>query len=119
MSEDAPNIPPVTPEQAAETGTLISRISLRQRSGGIIVPIFTVVIAFLIGGIVVAATGHNPLTAYNDIFNGAGLNWFGHPTTNTIDTAPYNLTQTLLATTTLILCGLAVAFAFRCGMFNI
>jgi general nucleoside transport system permease protein len=119
MSGDAGNVPPITPEQAAETGTLISRISLKQRSGGIIVPILTVVIAFLIGGIVVAATGHNPLTAYHDIFNGAGLNWFGHPTTNTIDTASYNLTQTLLATTTLILTGLAVAFAFRCGMFNI
>ena len=34
-------------------------------------------------------------------------------------TASYNLSQTLLQTTTLILCGLAVAFAFRCGMFNI
>jgi general nucleoside transport system permease protein len=119
VTEPGPAGPPVTPEQAAETGTLISRISLRQRSGGIIVPILTVVIAFLIGGIVVAATGHNPLTAYHDILDGAGLNWFGHPTTNTIDTAPYNLTQTLLATTTLILTGLAVAFAFRCGMFNI
>src|SRR5690348_14143578 len=111
--------PPVSPEQAAETGTLASRISLRQRSGGIIVPVFTVVIAFLIGGAVVAATGHNPLVTYHDIFDGAGLNWFGHPTTNTVDTAPYNLTQTLLSTTTLILTGLAVAFAFRCGMFNI
>jgi general nucleoside transport system permease protein len=119
MADQAPNIPPETPEQAASTGTLISRISLRQKSGGIIVPIFTVVIAFLIGGAVVAATGHNPLTTYHDIFDGAGLNWFGHPTTNTADTAPYNLTQTLLATTTLILTGLAVAFAFRCGMFNI
>jgi simple sugar transport system permease protein len=119
LSGDAGNVPPITPEEAAETGTLISRISLKQRSGGIIVPILTVVIAFLIGGIVVAATGHNPLTAYHDIFDGAGLNWFGHPTTDTINTASYNLTQTLLATTTLILTGLAVAFAFRCGMFNI
>ena len=32
---------------------------------------------------------------------------------------PYNLSQTLLQTTTLILTGLAVAFAFRCGLFNI
>jgi general nucleoside transport system permease protein len=119
VSAEPGNVPPVTPEEAAETGTLIARISLKQRSGGIIVPILTVLIAFLIGGLVVAATGHNPLTAYHDIFDGAGLNWFGHPTTNTIDTAPYNLTQTLLATTTLILTGLAVAFAFRCGMFNI
>jgi len=119
MSEDAPNLPPVTPEDAAETGTLISRLSLRQRSGGIIVPIFTVVIAFLIGGVVVAATGHNPFTAYHDIFDGAGLNWFGHPTTDTVPIASFNLSQTLLLTTTLILTGLAVAFAFRCGMFNI
>ena len=36
-----------------------------------------------------------------------------------IDTSAYNLSQTLLQTTTLILTGLAVAFAFRCGMFNI
>ena len=31
----------------------------------------------------------------------------------------FNLQQTLIATTTLILVGLAVAFAFRCGLFNI
>jgi ABC-type uncharacterized transport system permease subunit len=114
-----PNVPPVTPEQAAETGTLAARISLRQRSGGILVPVMTAVVAFLIGGAVVAATGHNPFTTYNDILNGAGLNWFAHPTTDTIDTSAYNLSQTLLQTTTLILTGLAVAFAFRCGMFNI
>ena len=120
MSDPAPpNVPPVTPEQAAETGTLAARISLRQRSGGILVPVMTAVVAFLIGGAVVAATGHNPFTTYNDILNGAGLNWFAHPTTDTIDTSAYNLSQTLLQTTTLILTGLAVAFAFRCGMFNI
>jgi simple sugar transport system permease protein len=115
----APSPPPVTPEQAAETGTLAARISLRQRSGGILVPTVTALVAFLIGGAVVAATGHNPFTTYNDIFDGAGLNWFAHPTTDTVDTAAYNLSQTLLETTTLILTGLAVAFAFRCGMFNI
>jgi simple sugar transport system permease protein len=116
---DGRSAPPETPEQAAETGTLASRISLRQRSGGIIVPVLTAVVAFLIGGAVVAATGHNPLTTYHDIFDGAGLNWFFHPTTDTALTAPYNLSQTLLQTTTLILTGLAVAFAFRCGLFNI
>jgi ABC-type uncharacterized transport system permease subunit len=119
MTDPGEPTPPVSPEQAAETGTMASRISLRQRSGGVIVPVFTVVVAFLIGGVVVAATGHNPLAAYRDIFNGAGLNWFVHPTTNTANTAPYNLTQTLLQTTSLILTGLAVAFAFRCGLFNI
>ena len=77
-------------------------------------------LAFLIGGLVVLATGHNPLQAYRDIFNGAGLNWLAHPTnTDVANTAAYNFSQTLLQTTTLILTGLAVAFAFRCGMFNI
>jgi general nucleoside transport system permease protein len=107
------------PEKAAETGTLAARISLSQKAGGIAVPIATVVLAFLVGGLVVAATGHNPLLAYRDIFDGAGLNWIFHPSTNTQGIAAYNLTQTLLQSTTLILTGLAVAFAFRCGMFNI
>jgi general nucleoside transport system permease protein len=110
---------PETPEEAAETGTLAARIALKQRAGGIVVPVMTALLAFLIGGLVVLATGHNPLLAYRDIFNGAGLNWAFHPTTNVANTAAYNLSQTLLQTTTLILCGLAVAFAFRCGMFNI
>ena len=52
MSDPGPSI---TPEEAAETGTLAARISLRQRSGGVIVPVLTAVIAFLIGGAVVAA----------------------------------------------------------------
>jgi simple sugar transport system permease protein len=110
---------PETPEEAASSGTLAASFALKQRAGGIIVPLLTALIAFLIGGIVVAATGHNPLQAYHDIFDGAGLNWIFHPTTNIANTAAYNLSQTLLQTTTLILCGLAVAFAFRCGMFNI
>jgi general nucleoside transport system permease protein len=111
---------PKSPEEAATSGTLIaSRLALKQRAGGIAVPAVTVVVAFLMGGIVVLATGHNPLIAYRDIFDGAGLNWIFHPTTNLASTAAYNLSQTLLQSTTLILCGLAVAFAFRSGMFNI
>ncbi len=116
---DAANLPPESPEEAAATGSLAASLALKQRAGGIIVPAMTVVLAFLMGGLVVLATGHNPLIAYRDIFDGAGLNWIFHPTTNVANTAAYNLTQTLLQTTTLILCGLAVAFAFRCGMFNI
>ena len=110
---------PESPEEAAATGSLITSLALKQRAGGVAVPVVTVVVAFLMSGIVVLATGHNPLLAYRDIFNGAGLNWIFHPTTNIANTAAYNLSQTLLQTTTLILCGLAVAFAFRSGMFNI
>jgi general nucleoside transport system permease protein len=120
MTEEAGNFPPEPPEEAAIERTNIAvSIALKQRAGGIIVPVITVVIAFLMSGIVVLATGHNPLIAYRDIFNGAGLNWIFHPTTDLTSTAAYNLTQTLIQTTTLIFTGLAVAFAFRCGMFNI
>ena len=53
-----PDVP--TPEQAAATGTVATRIAVRQRAGGIVVPVITALIAFLIGGVVVLATGHNP-----------------------------------------------------------
>ena len=120
MSEiDPETSAPESPEEAAQSGTLAASIALKQRAGGLVVPVLTALLAFMIGGLVVLATGHNPLLAYRDIFNGAGLNWVFHPTTSVVNTSAYNLSQTLLQTTTLILCGLAVAFAFRCGMFNI
>jgi simple sugar transport system permease protein len=110
------------PEDIAEAppATVASRLAGWQQAGGVIVPVITAFVAFLIGGLLVLATGHNPFRAYWDIVLGAGLNWLAHPwNTDIVDTAPYNFSQTLLQTTTLILCGLAVAFAFRCGMFNI
>jgi general nucleoside transport system permease protein len=100
--------------------TVASRLDVWQRAGGIAVPVVTALVAFFIGGLLVLATGHNPFQAYWDIVNGAGLNWLAHPTnTDVANTAAYNFSQTLLQTTSLILTGLAVAFAFRCGMFNI
>jgi simple sugar transport system permease protein len=120
MSDPGPS---PAPEQAAETGTLAARLALKQRAGGIIVPIVTVLFAFVMSFIVLAATQrsfHTAALAFKEIFEGTGLNWVFHPTTNLITSiAAYNLSQTLLETTTLILTGLAVAFAFRCGMFNI
>jgi ABC-type uncharacterized transport system permease subunit len=112
------------PAEAAPPGTVAARLALFQRAGGLAAPIATGVLAFFIGGVVVAATGHSvtrPFVAYKDIFEGAGLNWLGHVPwwDNTGDFAAGNLQQTLLLTTTLILTGLAVAFAFRCGLFNI
>jgi simple sugar transport system permease protein len=114
----APPPPPSDPE--APPTTLAGRLALYQRAGGIATPLATALLAFAISGVVVLATGHNPILAYRDIIKGAGLDWFLHPwRTDTAETAPYNLSQTLLQTTTLILTGLAVAFAFRCGLFNI
>jgi general nucleoside transport system permease protein len=120
MTDPAP--PPPAPEKPAEAGTLAARLAVKQRAGGIIVPIVTLLLAFLVAGAVVAATQHSvhkALLAYKDIFNGAGLNWVFHPTTDINVLASYNLSQTLIQTSTLILTGLAVAFAFRAGMFNI
>ena len=73
------------------------------------------------GGLVVlVTTGKNPLETYKAIFEGSGLNWlFPWVTGEERVLAGFNLQQTLIATTTLILVGLAVAFAFRCGLFNI
>ena len=99
----------------------VERYGLAQRAGGIVAPLLTVLLAFLAGGIVVlVTTGKNPLTTYQAIFEGSGLNYL-LPWISSDDRilAELNLQQTLLYTTPLILTGLAVAFAFRCGMFNI
>ena len=73
-----------------------------------------------VGGLVVLITGHNPISTYSAIFDGTGLTWF-FPWTTGEDrvVAALNLQQTLITMTPLILTGLAVAFAFRCGLFNI
>src|ERR1700745_3256436 len=64
---------PESPEEAAQTGTLIASLALKQRAGGIAVPAVTVVVAFVMGGLVVLATGQKPLIPYLATFNGRGL----------------------------------------------
>jgi general nucleoside transport system permease protein len=108
----------IEPEELPAEATVASRLSTYVRAGGIVTPLITVVFAFLVGGLVVMITGHNPISTYKAIFDGTGLNWL-FPWTSDRDVAAVNLQQTLIATTPLILCGLAVAFAFRCGLFNI
>ena len=87
------------------------------------------------GGLVVAFTGKNPIKVYHAVFNGTGINWFFHVGNHharvpfsthhmwfpwdTASVAAGNLQQTLLLTTPIILTALALAFAFRCGLFNI
>jgi ABC-type uncharacterized transport system permease subunit len=97
-----------------------ARLALFQRAGGVVAPLITALVAFVAGGLVVLATGSNPLTTYQDIFEGTGLHlpylWL---TGQDTEAASANLQQTLIVTTALILTGLAVAFAFRGGLFNI
>jgi simple sugar transport system permease protein len=107
-------------EQDDATPTVAGRLALAQRAGGLIGPLLTAVFALLIGGLVVLATGANPLSTYRAIFDGSGLNWLFPWVTGTARSfAATNLQQTLLLTTALVLCGLAVSVGFRCGLFNI
>jgi len=101
--------------------SILGRYDVAQKAGGILAPVLTALLAFAVGGIVVLiTTGKNPLTTYRAIFEGAGFNWFLPWVTGAErQTAAFNMQQTLIVTTTLILTGLAVAFAFRCGLFNI
>jgi simple sugar transport system permease protein len=106
--------------QGAAATSPAALTAFRRGASGVIVPIITAVIAFIAGGLIVLATGHNPLSTYQSIFNGTGLNWlFPWVSGSERATAATNLQQTLLNATPLILVGLAVAFAFRAGMFNI
>jgi general nucleoside transport system permease protein len=94
--------------------------AFRRGLSGVMVPIITTVIAFIAGGLIVLATGHNPLSTYSSIFNGTGLNWlFPWVSGSERALAAVNLQNTLITATPLILVGLAVAFAFRSGLFNI
>jgi general nucleoside transport system permease protein len=117
------------------------RYRILQRAGGLVAPLLTVLLAFLISGVVVLLTTGSVVKTgktYKGIFNGTGLDWFfrvgsyhvGVPFTNATVWFPWNtddvssqaaanLQQTLLLWTALVLVGLAVGFAFRCGLFNI
>ena len=113
--------PQPSPKPAEALPSVAARLAFYQRASGIVTPLLTAVLAFFIGGLVVLATTHkNPLNTYKEIFNGTGLNWLFpwiHGTERA--SAALNLQQTLIYATTLALTGLAVAFAFRCGLFNI
>src|ERR687893_2662419 len=90
------------------------------RGGGVVVPVLTAFLAFLLGGVAVLLVGKDPIATYEAIWRGTGLQWlFPWTTGDDRAIAAINLQQTLIITTPLILTGLAVAFAFRAGLFNI
>jgi general nucleoside transport system permease protein len=112
----------VAPEPVGEGGaqTVASRMAGYVRGGGVIVPLVTALLAFAVGGIVVLLSGSDPFATYKAIFNGTGLNWlFPWISSEDRTIAAQNLQQTLLLATPLMLTGLAVAYAFRAGLFNI
>ena len=79
---------------------------LRANWQGVSRPVLALAAAFLAGGLLVWALGSNPFTTYAQLLRG-GLD--GWP----------NIAVTLQATTPLVFTGLAVAFAFRGGLWNI
>ncbi|MBM7540631.1 ABC transporter permease [Amphibacillus cookii] len=76
------------------------------RTFNLIVPIFSVLLGFLVGAIVMLAFGYSPIEGYRALWNGA----FGNA---------YYLGETIRQSIPLMLTGLAIAFAFRSGLFNI
>ena len=88
-----PAAPP--PEEGGES--FASRIALAQRAGGAVAPLLTVLLAFVMGGLVVlVTTGKNPINTYRAIFDGSGLIWFFQIPWDTGSDAAFNLQQTLI-----------------------
>jgi simple sugar transport system permease protein len=114
-------VPPPEPmEPPPESGGVGTRFADHLRAGGWFTSILTTIVAFFLGGLVVFVTGRDPLSTYNAIWQGTGLEWIFPWVTGADRTiAAVNLQQTLLLTTPVILTGLAVALAFRAGLFNI
>ena len=70
------------------------------------VPVCSVVVALVFAGIVLSITGHNPFSAYRQLFDAAFL-------------STGSIGQTLISATPLAFTGLAAAAAFRMRLFNI
>jgi len=112
--------PPEPAEPPPESGGMGNRFADHLRAGGWFTSVLTTIVAFFLGGLVVFVTGRDPLSTYNAIWQGTGLEWiFPWVTGADRAIAAVNLQQTLLLTTPVILTGLAVALAFRAGLFNI
>ncbi len=107
----------VTSTSADQTDTM-DRVSLGTRllQGGraLGLPLGSVIFAFLVGGVIVAVTGGDPVHAFGDLVcGGLGLGCSS-------DFTPlYQISETIVFTTPLIFTGLAVATSFRAGLFNI
>ena len=72
----------------------------------ILIPIVSILISLFIGGIFIYSIGKNPFFVYSQLIRGT----FG---------SSYDIGQVLFKATPLMYTGLAVAIAFRAGLFNI
>jgi len=72
----------------------------------LLVPVISVILGLLVGAIVMYVSGYDPIEGYAALWDGI----FGDA---------YTIGETIRQITPYILAGLAVAFAFRTGLFNI
>lgn len=79
---------------------------IRESGVALVFPVIAILLSFAIGAILLLASGSNPVTTYASLLEGA----VGSPAA---------IGNTLLGATPLIFTGLAVAVAFRAGLFNI
>jgi len=81
--------------------------ALRRRLfSAVVIPLISVACGFVVAGVVVLATGSDPIAAFTALFQGAFTN-------------PRAFPETLVAMIPYIFLGLAVALGFRAGLFNI
>lgn len=79
---------------------------MSNRAFNILTPVISVILGLIVGALLMIGFGYNPITGYAALWNGV----FGDM---------YVFGETIRQVTPLILTGLAVAFAFRTGLFNI
>src|SRR3954468_9356192 len=72
----------------------------------VVVPVLSVVVAFVLSAVVLSLTGHAPLQSFRRLFDAAF-------------TSKAALSETVIAATPLVFTGLAAAVAFRMNLFNI
>src|ERR1700694_6325612 len=89
--------------------TIVGRVA-----SGLAMPLGSVVFAFVVGGLIVAATGGNPFSAYAGLICGG----FGIGCTQGENPA-LQISNTIVFLTPLIATGVAVALPFRAGLFKI
>jgi simple sugar transport system permease protein len=79
---------------------------LRRTLKNVLVQLIAILMAFIVGAVVLAVTGHSPTAAYAAMFQGAFGDIFG-------------IGQTLTQATPIIFTALAFLFSFKGGLFNI
>jgi general nucleoside transport system permease protein len=79
---------------------------VRRLLAGMVIPVCALMVALAVGGALIALVGVSPIEAYKAFFYGI----FGNRV---------NIGNVLSVATPLILCGLGIAFAAQCSVFNI